>query len=135
MRVVFDTGVLFAALISRNGLCATVVEQALQDDDVFLSGFILDELRSSRTRKTALSSSTIDGFVALLGEAAELVVPASVAPDVCRDVDDAVVLGTAMSAKADVLVTGDKDLLVLGRFSGVAIVTPRELHDRLSGGR
>jgi predicted nucleic acid-binding protein len=36
-----------------------------------------------------------------------------------------VILGTAVSARAACIVTGDADLLVLGEFRGVAIVSPR----------
>ncbi|HEY0794550.1 MAG TPA: putative toxin-antitoxin system toxin component, PIN family [Acidisarcina sp.] len=44
----------------------------------------------------------------------------------CRDPDDDMFLECAMRAKADILVAGDKDLLVLGRFEGIRIVTPAE---------
>jgi uncharacterized protein len=42
---------------------------------------------------------------------------------VSRDKDDDIILACAVAAKADYLVTGDKDLLVLGRYEGVKIVT------------
>lgn len=42
---------------------------------------------------------------------------------VCRDPDDDIVLACAMSAKADYIVSGDKDLLVLKAFRGIPIVT------------
>lgn len=48
-----------------------------------------------------------------------------------RDPDDAFVLVSALEAQADVLVTGDKDLLTLGGTAGITIVTPRALLDIL----
>lgn len=45
---------------------------------------------------------------------------------VCRDSDDDRVLGTAVAARADCLVTGDSDLLVLQQYAGIAIVRPAE---------
>ena len=39
--------------------------------------------------------------------------------------EDDLILATAVSAQADYLVTGDRQLLVLGQYQGVQIVTPR----------
>jgi putative PIN family toxin of toxin-antitoxin system len=57
---------------------------------------------------------------------------------VCRDEDDDVVLATALAGKADVIVTGDEDLLVLKKFRGIEILSPRQflkLLDRTSWSR
>ncbi|HEY0759691.1 MAG TPA: putative toxin-antitoxin system toxin component, PIN family [Acidisarcina sp.] len=45
---------------------------------------------------------------------------------VCRDADDDMFLETAVRARASLLIAGDKDLLVLGSYKGVRIVTPAE---------
>ena len=50
---------------------------------------------------------------------------------VCRDAPDDMVLATAVAAGADVLVTGDQDLLVLKKYRGIPIVTPRALLEAL----
>lgn len=50
---------------------------------------------------------------------------------VCRDPDDDAILATALAAQADLLVTGDKELLVLGSYEGISIVTPTECLARL----
>ena len=42
------------------------------------------------------------------------------------------VLATALTAKADFIVTGDDDLLVLKKFQGSRIVTPRKFWDLLA---
>jgi putative PIN family toxin of toxin-antitoxin system len=67
----------------------------------------------------------------VLREVAEIVTPIAVAADACRDADDLPVLGTVLAAKADCLVTGDKDLLVLTPFSGHPILSPRQFWQRL----
>ena len=46
--------------------------------------------------------------------------------NICRDADDDNVLACALAAKADYLVTGDSDLLIIGIFRGIKIITPRE---------
>jgi uncharacterized protein len=56
--------------------------------------------------------------------------PALSAP-VCRDPDDDAVLACALAAKADWIVSGDKDLLVLQSFAGIPIVTAAQALERL----
>jgi predicted nucleic acid-binding protein len=51
---------------------------------------------------------------------------------VSRNADDDRVLATAVAAGAGVIVTGDQDLLVIGRYNGIDIVSPREFLSRLS---
>jgi len=45
---------------------------------------------------------------------------------VCRDSDDDLILAAALAAKADAIVTGDQDLLVLKGFKGIPILNPRD---------
>jgi len=44
--------------------------------------------------------------------------------NVCRDPNDDMVVECALIAKAQVIVSGDKDLLALGAYSGISILTP-----------
>ena len=62
-------------------------------------------------------------FLRLLGRVAELV-PIVYRVEACRDPGDDKFLELAINGEADVIVTGDKDLLALNPFRGVAIVTP-----------
>ena len=50
----------------------------------------------------------------------------------CRDADDDTVLATAVAATAAMIVTGDQDPLVIGRYNNIDIVSPREFLSRLS---
>lgn len=65
------------------------------------------------------------------GGNAEVVHPAILPARVCRDVDDDAILGTAISGGADWIVSGDKDLLVLGQYQGMSVITPAEALARL----
>jgi predicted nucleic acid-binding protein len=53
---------------------------------------------------------------------------------VCRDPDDDWVLATAIAGDAEVIVTGDDDLLTLHRQQGAAILAPRRCLEHLHRG-
>lgn len=130
MRVVLDTNVLFAAFATR-GLCEAVFEVCLASHRLVLSKPILAELRRHLRGKLKVPPRHADAIVELLREEAEIVEPADVPSDACRDPDDLVILGTAAAGEADALVTGDDDLLALERFGEIPILRPRAFYDRL----
>ena len=103
----------------------------LASHEVALSGPILKELRRHLRGKLKVPARQADATLEFLREHAAIVRPAKVPADACRDPSDLVVLGTAVAAEADVLVTGDRDLLDLGEFQGIAILSPRAFHERL----
>ena len=61
-----------------------------------------------------------------------VVIPTVLSNRVSRDPTDDVILGTAVAAGADLLVTGDKDLLVLKHFESIPIITPTDCLARLN---
>ena len=52
---------------------------------------------------------------------------------ICRDPKDDMVLECAARSHADVIVSGDKDLLAVGEYEGIRIVTPRAFLDGIAG--
>ena len=130
MTVVLDTNVIVAALVAK-GLCHEVVVRALGSGAVFTSPPLLDELEQTLRAKFTLGLAST-AFLDQLRLRVRLVAPAPLATPVCRDADDDMVLATAVAADATVIVTGDLDLLVLGRYQGIDILTPRDFLSRLS---
>lgn len=124
MTVVLDTNVLVAALVAK-GLCLEVVQRTIRMRCLVSSTALLDELESTLHLKIEVTPA-VALFLPLLREQTTLVDPFVLPQPVCRDPDDDVVLGTAMAAGADVIVTGDRDLLVLGAYEGIRIETPRQ---------
>jgi putative PIN family toxin of toxin-antitoxin system len=125
MSIVLDANVVVAAFAAR-GLCESLFELCLGSHEILLSEPLLDEIRRNLTKKVKLQRQTAVGIERLLRENGSLLEPAAVAADACRDADDLHVLGLAKTGKADYLVTGDDDLLVLNRFGRCRIVTPRQ---------
>jgi putative PIN family toxin of toxin-antitoxin system len=130
MRIVPDTNVLLAAFASR-GLCEAVFQVCLEQHEIILSAHILEELKEHLAKKLKLPARQASEIVAFLREHASIVEPVHVVANACRDHNDLAVLGTAKAGNADILITGDKDLLVLKRFESTIILTPRQFHDRL----
>ena len=127
MRVLFDTNVLYSAFTSK-GVCEDLVEEAAGQCDLCWSRPLRDELEASLKRKYTLGPGT-QAALASFAELCEFSEPARLPKPVCRDPDDDVVLATALAAKADLIVTGDNDLLVLKEFQGIRIVNPRQFWD------
>jgi putative PIN family toxin of toxin-antitoxin system len=132
MKIVLDTNVVIAGFASR-GLCESILELCLDSHRIVLSEELLDEIERNLSNKIKLPAGVIDEIVRLLVEHGDMLEPASLPLDLCRDPDDVMILGLAVAARADFIVTGDQDLLALNEFRGIPIMTPRSfstiLHD------
>ena len=132
MRVVFDTNVLLAGVFTR-GVCEAVLDECLGNPEhaVVLSEYIFREFSRHAGSKFDVPSAEVRRLVGLLKSQVELVKPSPVPADSCRDPDDLEILGTLVSAKADCLVSGDRDLMDLKEFRTIPILSPRAFHDLL----
>lgn len=131
MRIVLDTNVLLAAFGTR-GLCEALLAACLEGHELVTSEHILAELGRHLAGKFRMPPGRAREIVAFVRGHAAVVVPEEVPKDACRDPDDLPVIGTALAARAALLVTGDADLLAVGRYGAVEIVSPRECHERIS---
>lgn len=128
MKIVFDTNVLIAAMITR-GVCSDLLEHCIQHHEIITSDFILDELNNNLRKKFNYHESEIEETISLLQLKMQVVKPAEFEASVCRDPDDDKVLGTALTADAACIVTGDKDLLEMKSFRAIDILRPSEFSD------
>jgi len=125
MRIVLDSNVLIAAFAAR-GLCDTILEFCLDSHNILLSEDIILEVSLNLRKKIKITPQVVDKITTLLRENAEVLVPENLSNKLCRDPGDLHVLGLAIAGKADCIVTGDKDLLVLKNFHNIPILSPRE---------
>ncbi len=119
-----DTNVLVSAFATR-GLSADVLRHVLAEHHSVVAEIVLRGLRKVLRVKLKLPPATIASIEELLRE--QEVIPKPKAPSTIevRDPDDRWVLASAIAGRADVLVTGDRDLLAIAPGSPIPIVDPR----------
>jgi putative PIN family toxin of toxin-antitoxin system len=131
LRVVLDTNVLVSGLAYPGSIPGHIVGVWRQGGmDVVLSRYILDEIAKvlPRLSRIQLNDSEIRDLVDSLMFLADIVEPDAEQEPTLRDPADQQVLGTLRASRADYLITGDRDLLVLtGKYP---IVTPAEFWAR-----
>jgi putative PIN family toxin of toxin-antitoxin system len=124
MRVIIDSNVAIAAVVSH-GLCTVLLEQCLEQHQIILCEGIIGKIGRKLEGKLKVPAPMIAEYLRVLRSNAEMHEPETVPEADCRDRDDLMILGLVSPGKADVVVTGDKDLLVLGAYKAAQIVTPR----------
>ena len=127
MKCVFDTNI-FSALLSEDGPPAQLLALWLERAFTLASAEVqLEEVRRvSRYPKLGgrFKPYVVGGLVNRIREKALLVEP--IALDVSADPDDNLILGIAVAAEVDVLVTGNKShLLGLKAVEGVSILSAK----------
>ena len=138
MRCVLDTNVLVSAFLWQ-GLPARLIEFASENEiRLFTSRALLDELDEVLHRKKLAKAVRLTGFsadqlVSHYRRLAYRVTTRQLARRISRDPDDDRVLACALAAKADLIVSGDRDLLTLKSFQRIPIVTATEAVRALSG--
>jgi putative PIN family toxin of toxin-antitoxin system len=122
MRVVFDTNVFISAFLVPGGKGELAFLLARRGRCQLLSSVpILTETANILRSKFRQSDGDVRAALKLIGRAATIIRPAS-RIDVLVDEPDNRILECAASASADAIVTGDRHLLALKRFRGIAIV-------------
>ncbi len=129
LRVVLDTNVLLSGIAYPASIPGKIMAAWRHGSvEVLLSEYILDELRRVLPRLVhlhGLSPAEMEDVVDILSIQAEIIEPVAQPAPELRDPADHPVLGTLVAAmetaKADYLITGDKDLLALsGRYPVMA---------------
>ena len=127
MRLVLDTNVVASGLLWSGAPRLLLQARREKRIELFTSPALLAELtevlaRSKFDKKIEASSLSIDEIVDRYAVLAALVRPIAI-ERTAPDPDDDVVIGTALAAKADLIVTGDKLLLSLAQHHEVRIVS------------
>lgn len=129
IRVVLDTNILVSALLFRGGLSGVV--------DLWKNGEIIPVVSKDTFEelKTVLEYPKFS----LTEQEIKVLIEEEILPffevteitdnigDVCRDADDDKFISCALSASVDFIISGDRDLLDIGKYKAVKIITASEL--------
>lgn len=128
MKIVLDTNVYLASLLNE-GLCRELTRHVFDlknRQEVFISSETnLELFHKVASKKEASSGNGLDWLIYQLSEVAVLVEPQEKIRAVIRDPSDNKILECAVAAKADIIVTMDKDLLKIKNFRNIGIVHPK----------
>ncbi len=137
MKIVIDTNVIIAAFATR-GLCNEVFELCLAEHEIFLSAEIIAEVEKGLLEKIKVPENVVKDIIEFLKSKSENVEIKVETKGIMneirlklRDPKDLIVLSTAELSGAEVILTGDKDLLSLKGFKKIKILAPREFYDLL----
>ncbi|PWU17687.1 MAG: putative toxin-antitoxin system toxin component, PIN family [Bdellovibrio sp.] len=130
VKVILDTNVIIAAFATQ-GLCHLVLESVIAHHELILSEFILAEVNDKLRQKIKLPLVRANEITVFLKSHSTVGRDPGVPGLNCRDKDDLPILFLAAFTGADVIISEDEDLLILGSISSTAIVSPREFWDML----
>ncbi len=127
-RIVIDTNVYLSRFLRPTSVPGRAVERALETDIPLLSAVILSELRDVLTRpKFAryVDLNEAEPFLLRIIDAAQQI-DGHTRIEACHDPRDNKFLELAVDGHADLILSGDQDLLVLRTFRGIPIVNPTQ---------
>jgi len=127
VKVFLDTNVIVSAVATR-GICADLFQAILAEHELVLGETVLGELRTVLGRKMRIPRTTIEELDAFLRTHAAVVKVGTPPRVKGLTPADASVLGEAVAAGAEILITGDRDLLDLPH-PPLQIVSPRGMWD------
>ena len=123
MKLVLDTNVIIAAFISH-GTCSELFEYCIRNHILITSNFILKEFSDKLITKFKFSHKEVKEALQLVISCMKVVEPIDLGKSICRDPDDDIIISTAVKGQCQCIVTGDKDLLVIGKYNNINIVSP-----------
>ena len=131
-RIVIDTNIFVSQVLNYLSKPSLAVLKAEQTAEILISKAIFDEIAQVLHRRKLerfISAAVREAAIERIRSIARWIEPPSPIR-ACRDPKDDKFLEVAVHGRADVIVTGDTDLLALHPFRGIAILTPAEYLER-----
>lgn len=126
MRVVFDTNIFVSAFVFPGSRADAAVRRVLDgEDELVISRAIIDELLTVLARKFARDADELGRVAVFLTDLGVVVRPRG-RVTILSDEADNRILECARSGHADLIVTGDRAMLALGRYQDTDIKSLRE---------
>ncbi len=131
MKVFLDTNILASAFGTR-GLCADVFREVLSRHELVISEALFEELKSVLKKKFSVPRDLIDEILVFLQTDTHLEKSKVLHEIPITDKKDLIVISSALEAKAEILVTGDKEILRLKHYKKLRFASPRQFWNELT---
>ena len=125
---VLDTNTLISSFLLKNSVSKLAYDKARITGQIIMSHETFNELSGVFVRGKFDKYISLQKRIEILEELSSLVsfVKLTETVVICRDAKDDIFLSLALSAKADCIVSGDSDLLVLNPFRDIPIINPSD---------
>ncbi|MBI2440938.1 MAG: putative toxin-antitoxin system toxin component, PIN family [Lentisphaerae bacterium] len=124
---------MIASATATRGLCADVLRTVIEFHELVVSEHLLGELQRILKDKFGSSPDLVDDVVQLLHQDTVMAASQPLLNVALKDVDDIAIITSAVNGGAELLVTGDKEMLTLKRVGTLDIITPRQFWERERG--
>jgi len=128
MKVIIDTNVILSSFLTE-GLAKKVFDLCIDNDDIYLSKWILNEVREILKNKFKVPEVEINRLIVFLKHIGKVIEPSGELYKNSRDTRDNPILLLADYVKANIILTGDKDLLELVHYKKTKIMNPRKYYE------
>ena len=126
MKVVFDTNIFISAFVIPNSKAEQAIIKIIEGSDtLLLSKEIMGEILSVLSIKFHRDREAISHVAFYLSDLARMIKPTRKIR-LFKDDPDNRILECAVSGRADVIVTGDKEILKLGEYKGTKITSLKD---------
>jgi len=126
--VVFDSGVWISALRFAGAPLEAINSAAANQRIAICDGIVNEVCRISLKKFDRSRAETLRILEPYLDNAIYVEIAGDL-HGICRDPNDDMIIECAVLANADLIVTGDRDLLVLNSYRNIHIMTPRQYLD------
>ncbi|MBI3540822.1 MAG: putative toxin-antitoxin system toxin component, PIN family [Deltaproteobacteria bacterium] len=127
MRIVLDTNVLMAGIFWSGPPFEILKRWKMGVIKLVVSPEIIEEyLRVGEELGQDHPGVDVGPILDLVTTSSEICIPSPLPQQVCRDASDDKFIACALSAQADYIVSGDKDLMVVSGYNGMQVVKPKE---------
>ncbi|MBU6388991.1 putative toxin-antitoxin system toxin component, PIN family [Patescibacteria group bacterium] len=132
MNVILDTNILISA-ITLGGKPGLILDLAVEQRILaFTSETLIIELKGVLINKFKYSPQRLNQIENTLHEHFTIAHPTKVPSVISRDPDDNHVLAITHMVDIDYIISGDKDLFILGSYNKTLIINPAEFLERYS---
>ena len=132
MKVFLDTNVIASATATR-GLCADVFRSVIEFHELVVSETLFNELKRILRKKFNASDTLIADILWLLQQDTFFAESEPLAELRLKDPADIAMVSSAINGGAEIMVTGDKEILALRRIGDLEIVSPRQFWEKQKG--